>query len=115
MLCHTIPYHILLEITFPPLTALLGDSPIRLSAYSVSAAGCHERSVQSRTTFNPRIAASASLALGERTVYISHLNLRTYGCTCHRTCYVLYRQKEQKEKKDIPGTWKSTVTIWPSL
>lgn len=114
MLCHTIPYHILLEITFPPLTALLGDSPILLSAYSVSAARCHERtrvvtSVLSRTLSTHRMIDITLLhprpsRLGKRTAYISHLNLRTYGCTCHRTCYVLYRQKEQKEKKDIPGT-----------
>lgn len=109
MLCHTIPYHILLEITFPPLTALLGDSPLLLSAYSVSAARCHERtrvvtSVLSRTTFNPRIAASASLALGKKeprifriSIYV-RMGVLVIGPAMY--CTVLYRQKEKKESKE---------------
>lgn len=104
MLCHTIPYHTILEITFPPLTALLGDSPLLLSAYSVSAARCHERtravtSVLSRTTFNPRIAASASLALGKKEPRIFRISIYVrMGVLVIGLAMYCTVQIEQKEK-----------------
>lgn len=112
MLCHTIPYHILLEITFPPLTALLGDSPLLSSAYSVSAARCHERTravtiVLSRTLSTHRMIditllhpRPSRLEKKPRIFRISiYVRMGVLVIGPAMNCTVLYRQKEKKRKE----------------
>lgn len=110
MLCHTIPYHILLEITFPPLTALLGDSPLLLSASRylqldatkgrVSLRACCQEQLSTHrmidiTLLHPRLGKEPRIF--RISIYVRR-GVLVIGPAMN--CTVLYRKKKKKESKE---------------
>lgn len=105
MLCHTIPYHILLEITFPPLTALLGDSPLLLSASRYLQLDVTKGRVSLRACcqehFQPSNCCIRVPRAWEknRVYFASQFTYVWVYLSSDLLCTVQYRQKEKKRKE----------------